>query len=205
MDGWWWPFHGCLQCYNLLAHIGSLSTFRDASPRPGKRFGFISLSTHWKQAGQSAKNHSWFVVSIHFSQILVKLDHFPKEGWKFKKYLKPPPRQQIIAHLQSFQYSFGRPSFNDRIDAALLRDFHQCVAVSTSGAEDKINASLKTPKKTGDGVSIPLNGFLDPHWPKWLMNGGDPNHLLTGMILQGFWPNEIIFHQPRFPWREFPY
>ena len=24
-------------------------------------------------------------------------------------------------------------------------------------------------------------------WPKWLINGGDPNHLLTGMILQVWW------------------
>ena len=35
------------------------------------------------------------------------------------------------------------PSFNDRIDAALLRDFHQCVSVTTSGAEYKIHSSLK--------------------------------------------------------------
>ena len=30
-------------------------------------------------------------------------------------------------------------------------------------------------------------------WPKWLIDGGDPNYLLTGMALQACWLNPIYF------------
>ena len=30
----------------------------------------------------------------------------------------------------------------------------------------------------------PKQGYSPSKWAKWLINGGDPNHLLTGMILQ---------------------
>ena len=30
----------------------------------------------------------------------------------------------------------------------------------------------------------PKWGYSPYKWPKWLINGGDPNDLLTGMILQ---------------------
>ena len=30
----------------------------------------------------------------------------------------------------------------------------------------------------------PKKGCSPSKWPKWCLNGGDPNHLLTGMILQ---------------------
>ena len=52
---WIRPFHGCLQCYNLLTHIGSLSFHRNF-PRPNrKQMGLsINSSTHWKLE----KNHN---------------------------------------------------------------------------------------------------------------------------------------------------
>ena len=33
----------------------------------------------------------------------------------------------------------------------------------------------------------PKWGYSPYKWPKWLINGGDPNYLLTGMILQAGW------------------
>jgi len=31
---------------------------------------------------------------------------------------------------------------------------------------------------------FPMQGYSPSKWTKWLVNRGDPNHLLTGMILQ---------------------
>ena len=43
--------------------------------------------------------YHWLVVSTHLKNILVKLDHFPRDRGEHKKYLKPPARSvsQILS------------------------------------------------------------------------------------------------------------
>ena len=43
-------------------------------------------------------------------KILVKLDHFPRYGWKFKKYLQPPPRKTCLINIPLFTKVFDIPS-----------------------------------------------------------------------------------------------
>ena len=41
---------------------------------------------------------SWVVEPTQSKHMLVKLDHFPKYGWKYKYNLKPPPKNSSVSY-----------------------------------------------------------------------------------------------------------
>ena len=53
---------------------------------------------------------SWWFQPI-WKNMLVKLDHFSKYGWKFQEYSKPPPRRwlQLVGGFKRYLHGFKHP------------------------------------------------------------------------------------------------
>ena len=55
----------------------------------------LFVHKHPKLPRNKGVGHDELVVEpTHLKNMLVKLDHFPRLRGEYKKYLKPPPRQQ---------------------------------------------------------------------------------------------------------------
>lgn len=154
----WRPLHGRLQRNNLLPHIRSLSAQVHAvdhllilqkglllkecellvlpkmvNPMTRKLSNDMVHASSNAQAGSSTAYCMMF-MDVH--------------GYSLHDVFQSLTSSRDLSECQS--------RVNDRIDTAILRDFHQCIAVPASGAKHKIDASLGSSGNYGQKQEMAL-------------------------------------------------